>query len=933
MQTKLKQLQEFNILNGIDGAVTKNTMPYQLVSEKKKTSTGFLQQMADYFYHQARKQAIKNTVFTDVRKMTEGEFVYRAVDLEKTLHSSSAQDFAKLTSEIPLTTHLKHFDFLGIMANAIKSVFGDLDDLYRVQSNDDCATNEYIRMRTQKFQEYGQKKIEAEIKKMLVLQGFDPDKKDFKTEEEKQQYIQQLDAETQKLSPEEVEKELARNFKVVAIEWANNVLQSDKESEGLEQRDKQALVDFILTGRWFRHYRMGFDSYIIEDWAPENVFISQELDLRYPQNADYVGTLVGMTLSQAMSRYGHLMNTKQQEELADYWGNKDDFKTKSLSGIGVAPFGENLIMPFKNYQDHQINLQIEEFVGAPLAQTMDEDGQVHRHYMPRSEFDSYNGTNNYKNQRTDIDVRNDLVDVLEAYWTSMKRIGVLVYRNDFGALDLLETTDDLLKDFIVENEIKVKRNVSMSELQSATLNGNLEEYENTISYHHLPESRHMVVIKSKNSITIKDDIILDGNAIIQQIKGNSNYYEVRHPVGGIISKSPITKAFPYQQMYNVCLNQITELIHDEIGTFYTIDINGLPDEYKGETTEETINTVLNTLKLTKILPVDLSRANLSGSTVYPNMFQKNEIVFQEQVTYRQSLGEYYYNKGMAQLGVSPQLLGAPNNHVTAEGVKQQATATYALISNYVDEFNQAKAKSNELHIAIAQQCEVNGKSSTRLIQKSDGANSFIDILAQDPEYFPFRRLSVLPASSSKDRAKVKMLQEMLINDNTIQKDFADLTEIVLNPYVTEIRQVGKEMRERTQQMTQQQREFEGAESTKQIEARVKEREDLQLHERDLADIKGQWGYKEAYLTALGRDSASTTTDDFAQLTQAFKLNLQEDKQTAEMGLKSREIDRKEKLDSSNRSFELDKLKLKEREIESRNQISRDKITVAGINPT
>jgi hypothetical protein len=891
--------------------------------------------MADYLYHEARIQIRKNAVFTDVKNMTQGDFVYRAVDVEKTLHSSSVEDFRKLTSEVPLTTHLKNFDFLGMMANAIKAVFSDLDDLYRVEANDDVFVNEYIRMRSQKLEEYGQKKIENEIKKFLIAQGLDPDKQDFKSEEEKQQYTQQLDAETQKLAPEEIEKELSKNFKVLAVDWANNVLQSDKKANGLEQRDKQAIMDYILTGRWFRHYRMGFDSYIIEDWSPENVFVSQEVDLMYPQDADYIGTLKGSTLSKALASYGHLMTTKQQEDLGNYWGNKGDYKTTGIAdfgGGGIAPFGENLIMPFKNYQDHQINLQMEDYLGVPLAETMDDNGQVRREYMPRTEFGSMGNATNYKSQRTDIDVRNDLVDIMEVYWTSQRRIGVLIYRNDFGALDLIETTEDLIKEFIIENGIKVRRNVTMSEIQTALREGRIEEYENIISYHYVPESRHMVVIKSKNSTSIKDDIILDGKALIQQIKGDSNYYDTRHPVGGIVSKSPITKAFPYQQMYNICLNQITELVHDELGSFYTIDVNGLPSELKGETTEDTINNVVNTIKLTKLLPVDLSRANTQGSTVYPNMFQKNEVVFQEQVTYRQNLAEYYYGKGMAQLGVSPQILGAPNNYVTAEGVKQNATAIYALIGNHTDEFSYSKARANELQIAIAQQCQVNGKSSNRIVQNSDGSNNFIDILAEDPEYFPFRRLSVLPASSSKDRAKVKKIEEMLMMDNTIQKDFADLVEVIFNPNVTEIRQVGKEMRARTQKLTQQQREFEGSESTKQIEARKAELEDLQSHERDLANIKGEWGYKGQYLQALGRDSASTTTDDFKQITDAYSLNLQEDKIKTELDLKSREIGRKEKLDENARIKGNEALALKNKEIEARLQISRDKLTVAAINP-
>ncbi|MEG7772390.1 hypothetical protein U2088_15750, partial [Listeria monocytogenes] len=64
---------------------------------------------------------------------------------------------------------------------------------------------------------------------------------------------------------------------------------------------------------------------------------------------------------------------------------------------------------------------------------------------------------------------------------------------------------------------------------------------------------------------MKDDMILWAKPIEQQITGKSNYFEIKHPVGGYIGKSPIIKAMPFQQLYNICINQISELMADEIG--------------------------------------------------------------------------------------------------------------------------------------------------------------------------------------------------------------------------------------------------------------------------------------------------------------------------------------------------------------------------------
>lgn len=923
-------MSQESIFNNLQGGGLNTNMPYQQLPRHKK-GKDFLKENSDFFYSEAVKQLRRNSVFSDIRKMTEGEFTYRAVDIEKTLMGTSNEaEYKKLASDVAISTHLKHFGFLGICANAIISVFSEIDDLYRVEASDEHSTNDYIRARTEKYQQYGQALLKSEINKRLLERGINPNQEEFQSEEEQQQYQQMLEQEVQKLTPEEVEKDLAKNFKVIAVDWANNVISVDKKKHSLDKADKVALLDYILTGRWFRHYKVGYDYYKPEHWLPEETFFSQEIDTEYPQDCEYVGRLTKSTLSQALVSFGHLMTTKEQEKVGDYWGQSKN--PKSGTGEGTEPFATHYIVPFHNYFDHKINLQMEDALGAPLAQTMNEDGTVTRHWMPRSDFGA-GSTNSAKNLRTDIDIRNDMVDVMEVYWRSFEKIGVLIFRNEVGALEVKQTSEELVKDFLTENEIKVKKSISLNELQQALREDRLEEYENTICYHYIPEIWHMVTIKGTNGITNIDDIILDGNPILQQIEGDSKYYHRRIPVGGLIGKSPITKAFPYQQLHNICLNQITELLADEPGTFYSIDINSLAQEYKDQDTTEALFSLMDTIKMTKLLPMDLSRTNTQGSTVYPNVFQRNEMEFSKQVLYRRDMAEYFRQQGFQQLGITPQMLGQAINHETAEGVKQQATASYALMSNIINDFNTSKAKSNELHIAIAQQCEVNGKVNARVSKNSDGGNYFIDILAEDPDYFPLRRLNVYPASNSRDRMIVKSIQQMLFADNTIQKDLEGVVDIFTHPFLIDMKQKAKEIAVRAQRQEESKRAFDSEQLDKQIKARKEELEDLQSHERDLANIRGEWGYKSQYLVALGRDSASTPTDDHKQITDAFKLNLQEVKQEEDIAVKNREVDRKEKMDE----FAMQKAKqdflLKTQEFNLRKQISEDNKAIAIINPS
>ena len=918
---------EYNVFNGLNGGSTIRDLPVQTLPKSKKNEAWLLAN-ADFLYFEAVRQRRQNSVFSEIRKMTEGEFVYRSVDIERTLNNTDVQQLQALSSDVAIPTHLKHFDFLGIIANAIKGIFSETDSQYNIESIDEYSTNEYIRSRTEKLNQYAQAIFKREIDRMLIERGIDPNQQSFSSEEEKQQYIAQLDAEVKKLTPEEIENDLSKNFKVIAAEWASNVLKSDAKKFHLEEADKNRLTDYILTGRWFRHYRMGFDYYDVEDWQVEEVFFSEFANTKYPQDCSYIGRLTEYSITDVISKYGHLMTPKQQEEIGDFWGRGTDYEMglMPLSGSGELPFGvdgklpfaENLIMPFHNYLDHNVNLQMESALGAPIGYTKREDGTIVNSWMPRAGNNFNSSSRGFAQQlRSDITLSNSTIEVMESYWTSQERFGVVIYENEVGQIDIEMVTEDIVKDFLTENNIKARRNLDLQGIQNALRDGNISDYVNTITWHYRPQSWYMVVLKSNNSLTIKKDVILWGKPIEQQIKGDSNIYHVKHPVGGIITKSVITKAFPYQQLHNICLNQVSELLADEPGTFFSLDINTLPAEYKDETTEEALYSIMNTIKTTKLLPLDPSRSNIQGSSVYPNIFQRNEVVFATQVQYRMQAAEQFKSQGFQQVGITPQMLGAPTTYETAEGVSQQATASYALISNYIDEFNTSKSQANELHIAIAQQCEVNGKSSNRLIKNSDGTNHFIDILAEDPEYFPLRRISIMPIATSKDRAIVKALQQMLLSDNTIQKDFGDLVDIFTNPYAIKLKQLGKEMRIRTMQSEEQSRQFQDSQTTKQIEAATADREDRQEHEVNLANIKGEWQYKEAYLTALGRDAASTKEDNVNDITKAYETNLKREAYQSDIDFRAKELQRKVDMDGTSKQIELLKIKQKEQEIQQR----------------
>lgn len=928
---------DYNIFNGIGNSRGNDTLPYQMVSKKTKENNKWLVNTLDVIYNKAVKQIRQNLIFVDIKRMTEGDFVPRSVDIEKTLYGDEAQQLKKLTNDVGLPTHLKNFDILGMMVHAIESVFGELDDKYRAETTDEIFTNQFIEEKTKRLHNNIEEIIQLLVKSTLIENGLDPDKQDFQSEEEKQAYLQQIEAKVQAINKEDIEGDLAKNFKVLATEWANNVLVRDSKDFNLLTRDKNRLSDFIRTGRWFRHYRIGYDYYDIEDWNPDEVFFAENSNTEFPQDCEYIGKIHHLSISDIISKFGHLMTTKQQELIGDFWGNKGDYKKEGMSGMGVnskagAPFETNYLMPFNNYFDHEINLQMENYLGAPLAKTTHVNGDVERHWMPRAgNITSGVGHNFTQYYRNDINVTSSEIEVMETYWTSFDKTGILIYRNEVGSIDIKQVTEDLMIDFIQENDIKIKSNISLEDMQKALRDDNLEQYENTLTWHYLPKSYYAIVIKSGNSFPMKEDMILGGKAIEQQITGKSSYFDVKHPIGGYIGKSPIIKALPYQQLYNICLNQISELIADEPGTFYSLDVNAIPSEYKtDENTEEGLFNLMDTIKLTKILPLNLSRSNMEGNVAYPNVFQRNEVVFASQVQYRQQMAEYFKQQAFAQLGVTSQLLGQMVNFETATGTKQNAVYTNALITSLLDDFISSKVFANEIHIAVAQIAETSGKT-TKKITNSDGINVFIDIMSEDGEYFPLRKIGIASASNSKDRPIVRYLQDMLMSDNTIQKDFADVVDIVTNPYSLKLKQLSREMRERSNQKQQSDQQFQDSQLTKQIEAQAASQKALNDHELAKIDRKGEWDYKSELLTAIGRDSASTKDDNIGDILSIYDRNLKQTAIEQDGAVRREEISRKMNMDEKTIKQESEKLKIKQEELQLKHRELASKEYIATVN--
>lgn len=934
---------EFDVLafDGINTGDQYNNMPIQTLPDKQKTKA-WRQGCMNSLESIGLRQLNYNIRFSSYRRMAKGQFSYEAVGLEEMQLPWFDGEVRKLRDKLSVATYLKHFDFIGIIVNALTGIYAEFEDRFVVDSRDEYATNEYIRQKTEMLHKYAAAIFTQEVNKLLLMRGINPERTDFANEEEQVQYQQQLQQQVQALTPPEIEKFMSKNFKVIATEWAQNVIENDKKRFGTTEMDSENFVDYLLSGRYFKHFHVGYDFYQIERWLPEEAFFSEDVDARYPQDGEFAGRIRHMAPSQILTRFGHLMTLKEQEGIGNYWNkSKKDYdqvngvRSDNYSGdFKDSVFPKGYVVPHHNYFDHQVNVQMENALGVPLGKTTvkDEEGNAHEvsRWIPRYEDETY-APNFGEYLREDINVRRDTIRVVEAYWRSQKRLAVLITENELGSISVELVTDDLLDDYLKDNDISKLRTVSLEELKRALNEDKLYDYLNTITYFYTPEVWKGVKIKG-NGTTVKDDIYLDVRPLDYQIKGgDSNMYDVKLPVAGIIDDSIVTKIVPYQQLHNICMNQITELLEKELGVFFTFDITGLAEEYQDQTTEEAIFRVRDIIKDAGIVGFDLSRQNTQGNN--PNLFQRQEIVYATQVQYRYQLAQQYKQDALNQIGLTPQILGAPQTYTTAEGVKQGAQASYAIINPIFSKMSQAKAKEMELHISVAQYCQTNGKDQSMLFRGSDQELRFLDILAEDGEIFPLRMLNVFPSNSAKDRKVIEQVKQWIIQDNTIDKTLADTISLLTDPTIVEMKNIAQEAQKRTDRIRQEQQQAQQQQLQMQLDANAQAQELERQHEINLVDRKGYYDLREAEVRTLGQleDNNEVSEQFLARLDKLNQDNINNDFRAQEIQVKQNEVARKDANDKSQINTKVRALELKAEELALRKEQVKSNERIALYN--
>lgn len=908
------------------------SLPMQMLPRSKKNST-WEKRVMDTLESIGLKQIRENRVFADYRKMQQGRLVYSDFDETQT----DLRGIAAARQEQKLPTFLKHYDLIGRIINLLAGEFNKQKDTINIVSTDIFSTSEFLREKDSKIRKFTEEYFNKELEIGLIEKGIDPYRTDFESEEERQAYLENLKAERDAIiPPDEIEKDLQKNFKTAIVEWAEKTMESNYIKFSLEMLDTEELINYLSTGRYFRNYYIGHNSYEPETWNVERTFFSQDQEALYPQDCEYVGTIHLMSGAKFLSRFGHMVPKNIQNKIYgdDFYGSKTD-------SVGPLTFIENAgakptSIPHASYYQQMTAMAFQNLTGLPWGKThfRNGEGNIDHRYSWVNPNNTGNTLGWGSSFRDDINVRTDQVQVTEAYFRSQKLMGLLTISNPLTETPYqVMVEESLIPDFLDYYNIKKQSTKSWKEVVDNPMD-NID----TITYGFLPEiwKGHKLNASSTN---LKEDYYFGIEPLDFQITGVNNEFDVKIPVAGIITSGIGEMIRALQVDYNIVMNQNRQYLEKTIGTFFMMDWNLLPSQFKnesGETTAELIEEWRETVRELGIGLVDQSPRNTKGQNPNQNNIQQYDISYINNIQMNMQMARDFEDKAFAMIGITRERAGNPNEYMTGEGVKQGVEASYAQTEVIYKRFNAAKVKEKEIELAVAQYAAVSNKDMS--VNYVNGQNERIIQNFVDPN-FAFRKLEVYPADDSTKRRELETFKQMILQRNTLDSSLYDLGKVVTSNNFVTLLEYGLEQEKKKEKRLAEDRQHEKELNQQQIDAqqaqieRANQREDRNKQlDRDSAEYQTE---VRARATLADSNASVSALDAFFE---KEKLEQKERDNKVKNDIKQQEVDlkrEKQNIDVEGTMSKLDaeflKMREKAKDRVAKKEMSRDDVAIARIN--
>jgi hypothetical protein len=792
---------------------------------------------------------------------------------------------------------LKFYPIIPNLVNTLVSEFAKRNTKVDYRAVDEYSYNEIMEKKTEEISkvlvEYAQQKLIAK----MVEMGLDPNS---------QEAQQQLDPEALKRLPE-IEEFYSKKYQTLAEKWAVKQHAIDVNRFKMDEMEEIAFRDSLITDSEFWHFKMLEDDYNIELLNPALTFYHKSPNVHYISQGNWAGWIDMLTIADVVDKYGYLMTAEQLESLELLHPARS--ARYMIDGI---PNDGSLYNTDDTYESNRRS-------GLDMRRHLSFLENAHD---PHDVVSYIVGQSEHAGNLHTV----ELLRVSTSYWKTQRRVGQLTKIDEDGAV---------ITEIVDENYVVTTKPIYNKVFEKKETADNLI-FGDHIDWFWINQVWGGVKIGNNRTIfntetdTDFDPIYLGidrqkPGPLKFQFRGDKTMYGAKLPIEGKVFSDRNTKSTsfvdllkPAQIGYNICNNQIADILVDELGSVIVLDQNAIPKHSMGEDWgKNNLAKAYVAMKDFSMLPLDPSIANTESATNFQH-YQVLNLEQSNRLMSRIQLANYFKNQAMEVVGLNPQRMGQQLGQInTATGIEQAMSGSYAQTETYfIQHSDHLMPRVHAMRTDLAQFYH-STKPSVRLqgmISPDERTNFEIngtDLLMVD--------LNVFCLTNANNRNTLEQLKQVFMSNNTTGASVYDLGELMqsdsigsLNIILKGIETKAEERRKEEMQAAQQAQEAEIAakKAEKQMELDHESREKEKDRRARLleAEIKAA-GY--GAMQDVNKNEQSDFQDVLKDVKQseqyADTMNFNREKETNKTDLHQQKLDiEREKMmnESRNKQMEL-----------------------------
>lgn len=569
------------------------------------------------------------------------------------------------------------------------------------------------------------------------------------------------------------------SFTSLGESWGNHILTASKVDLNMKEKSEDCFRDLLIASREFFHIfednsKRGFN---IECLNPKNYW-----QLGLP-DAKYTSAISGDGNVPYANGTAHVMEISEIiEKFPDLSKDEIDHLRTSLQDFGLINVRESNLFSGKTGQDsvtydtyNRLIMQERMMIESEMKENKDE---------LRDWLGLTNSTASFGYKYT----------VIQAYWTSKMKVGLLIFLDENG--EPQETLVDESYKPGGPNEISIEWGW-VNQMYQGTKIG--------------PDIYHVKPFK-----------LLDYSPIIGVI----------HEIKNTTAKSLVDLMKPFQVLYNICMNQLFELLQKDLGVIYQMSIRHVPTPKDGDA-QDALDVWEEEARKRGVIFVDDSPENLKGASSF-NTFSKQDLSRHNEIRARYELAAALKVECWELIGMNRQRLGSSQASATATSNQNDLVQSFSQTEPY---FAAHEYVLNQVYQAILDACqyvEGNKPKSTVSYITNQGEQAFLEVLGQD---IKLKDLKVFVTSRAEDQILLKEFRQLSQAAMQNGASLYDVSMLYTTNSLRQMQKVFKDLKEKQEEMAGQAQGLE--QSRLQQEGELKQAELAQIEQHHQQDLEMQ----------------------------------------------------------------------------------------------